>query len=254
MSEGSGDFEKLKDSPHFKAICILLFKALSCAENDIISPRASGNKSFEDAKKAIEHAALQIMQFFAVADSANPDWEFGDPKANIESANPFTFSAIYRFTYDRQETAATDLASRGDFSALEALTEDRGYLRSKEARQLIVARLRGEKLKPKPSITQARVFHEITEIMMRESCSETMARKIWLEENQGKRAVPSENTLKDQWQKSKDDPLFKVFLALAECFVDAAREKKGLPKIASSYPRGLEKLSQLTEKSNRVED
>lgn len=253
MPDGSEYYEELTSSPHFRAICILLFKTLSQSENDILFSR-SRKVTSDGLRAAIEHAALQVIRFFAIPDSADPDWLFGDPGDNVEEARPFTFSAFYHFEFDHKEMIATDLASRGDFRKLEALLESRGYLRSKEARRLVVAKLRGEKLEPKPSAKQAEIFHQITAIMVRELCSETEARKIWLTENEGKSEAASENTLKYHWGKSKNDPLLKAFLVVTEYMIDVAREKEGLPKIPSRYPRGMEKLRQLTESSHWVAD
>lgn len=262
MDSQKDTLEDANDDPHSKALCILTYNVLAKNHPKLFIRSPFESLSSEDIREAVEDVANEVLRFFREADSADPKWYFPLRETNSERPPLFGSSetdhaALYNITFDKRENEATDAANRGDFRELECLLLERGYLRSQKARELMVERSRtNERSRRRPgtaSKEQAKIFHEVLDIMHKQLCSENKALNILAETMDAVADdVLSENTLKDRWKKTKADPSLSFKLAMAESFVDTQRKNNGKKPIPSRYPRGMERMKIIAEENGWV--
>jgi len=233
-------------SSHFRALCILIANTLS--------------NSNVDLGQAIESIAGEILRFFSEADSADFNWTL-DSRTVPQNADTSFFrkpgpcsEALYRLTYDDVESAACVAARRGNYRLLEMLISERGYLRTSEAREIVLMRMQSEKRKQLPPEQRLPPKHyfeyldQVMTLMMQHICSFKDAQRKLLDTNTNL----NPETLKSDINRAlKGDPGYKIRIRLVEHYVDTQRSQKGMSPIPSHEPRGLAALEGLLSISFR---
>lgn len=246
LHEGEQDPTK---NPHFGVLCILLANTLS--------------KGRPAMAEAIEDAAAEVLRFFSEADSGDRNWSAGnnmqsqDADTSIFSKPGRAFESVFSLTHDGVERAACTAARQGNFQPLEALISTRGYLRTSEAREIVLARMQSSERKKLPQDQRLPSRHhleyldEVTNLMLKHLCSLSEARKRLIE----LRLDLKLDTLKSAIDRIFDNhPGLEIQLRITECFVDVQRSEKGLPPIFSRDPRGREALLNLIKLHSKPSD
>lgn len=211
----------MRDQSHMNLLCMLLYKVFTREEKNLIFRSYRQPPSTEEVKETVEEAAKQILRFFVEADSVDLDWVLRDEDATqgtfFENSTVFE-EAIFSETYDRVERDAVEKASAdGDFRALEKIISERGYLRTKRARDLITAKIRGESPARSVSMIDRNAASDIIKIMMQNKCSEYRAIQIAIaiDSEAEKNIELNENTLKSRLRRAKKDPIIRAKIAFA---------------------------------------
>ena len=195
----------MREDPVAKALCILLYNSMK--DSNLVNFSAIEPEAIMEG---IEGISEEILHFFADADSYKPEWSLKKTSVDegLFSDSEFA-SSFHKMAYDEYENEAIEKAELGDYRLLESLIEDRGFLRTCQARRLIVDRLQGKRKKGRPKTTvNIDTFDDILNIRARHGCSEYRAKKIWLEDN----LDISEETLKHRLSEAKKDPVRALLL------------------------------------------